>query len=169
MAATQDPASRAAEQAKFLRDAAALAAGARVGSLATAEDGQPYASLVTPAFGPDGAPLMLLSTLSIQLQKHANCCLLLTGQAAGENPQTTPRLSLSGRASPVDAALAAPAYLAIHPYAELYVGFSDFGYWRLHITAAHYIGGFAAAAQLDVAALQHAIIAAAAAPAVDAG
>ncbi|MBN9507759.1 MAG: pyridoxamine 5'-phosphate oxidase family protein, partial [Alphaproteobacteria bacterium] len=37
---------------------------ARAGTLATVADGQPFASLVTPAMAPDGAVLLFLSTLS---------------------------------------------------------------------------------------------------------
>jgi putative heme iron utilization protein len=49
------------------------------------------------------------------------------------------------------------AYLRIHPYAELYANFGDFNFWRLFVNDAHFVGGFAAAAALDIAALQHEI------------
>jgi putative heme iron utilization protein len=91
------------------------------------------------------------------LQANPACALLLVGQPASENPQTAPRVTLSGVALPVARADAEAAFLATHPYAALYAGFTDFGYWRLDVTKADYVGGFAAAATLDLAALRHEI------------
>ncbi len=155
MAAKQEPRDFVAEAARLLRQA-------RVGTLATAADGVPNAALVTPALTSDGAPLLLLSALAVhtrQLQAHPACALLLVGAAASDNPQTAPRLCLSGRAAITDAAAARPLYLAHHPYAALYVDFADFAFWRLEVTQAQYIGGFAAAAALDPAALRREIMA----------
>jgi putative heme iron utilization protein len=140
----------------FHEAARALMAGAKSATLATVVEGAPYVALVTPAFMPDGSVLLLLSTLSAHtrhLQENPACALLITGEATSENPQTAPRLALSGRAAPVAAELAREAFMAAHPYAALYADFADFGYWRVALTAAHYVGGFAAAAGLDVARL----------------
>ncbi|MDE2326698.1 MAG: pyridoxamine 5-phosphate oxidase, partial [Rhodospirillales bacterium] len=41
-------------------------------------------------------------------------------------------------------------YLAIHPYARGYAGFTDFGIYRLSPVGARFVGGFARAATLDV-------------------
>ncbi len=164
-------AKQAAGEDDFLAAAARLACAARVGTLATAAAGQPHAALVTPALLPDGQPLLLLSALSIhtrQLQQDPRCCLLLLGAPADDNPQTTPRLALSGHAKVTTTPAAAPAFLRAHPYAALYAGFGDFAYWRLVISDAQYIGGFAAACRLEVAALQYQIIRNFPPPAVDA-
>ncbi len=164
-------AEQTARRDDFMVAAARLAGAARVGTLATAAAGQPHAALVTPAFLPDGAPLLLLSALSVhtrQLQADPRCCLLLAGVPADGNPQTTPRLALSGHAEVVTIAEAAPAFLRAHPYAAPYANFSDFAYWRLVVADAQYIGGFAAAYRLKVAALQHEIIRCLVPPAVDA-
>jgi putative heme iron utilization protein len=158
MAAKQEP-----DEAAILAAAAGLARAARSGTLATVLDGQPNAALVTHAFGADGAPLLLLSSLAVHtrhLLKNPACCLLLTGTPTSDNPQTTPRLALSGTAAIVDAA-EATEFLITHPYAAGYATFTDFAHWRIFLTQAQYIGGFAAAFHLNVAALQHAIIAAA--------
>jgi len=152
MAVTQGP----GEQ-DFYDQARALLLHAKVASLATVADGAPFAALVTPAFLPDLSPVLLLSQLSThtrQLQAHPPCALLITGEAATENPQTAPRVCLTGTAAIADAAEVRGKYLAAHPYAELYVDFADFAFWRITVTGAHYIGGFAAAARLDIARLQ---------------
>jgi len=141
----------------FYGQARALLLRAKVASLATVQDGLPFAALVTPAFLDDLSPVLLLSQLSThtrQLQAHAACALLITGEATTENPQTAPRVCLTGTAAIADAAAVRALYLTAHPYAELYVDFADFAFWRITLTGAHYIGGFAAAARLDVARLR---------------
>ncbi|MFH5923415.1 pyridoxamine 5'-phosphate oxidase family protein [Roseomonas xinghualingensis] len=69
-------------------------------SLATAgEKGQPFVSLVTPAVAADGAVLLWISTLSEhtrQLSRNPRCGLLFQGAADGPNPQTAPRVSVTG-------------------------------------------------------------------------
>jgi putative heme iron utilization protein len=152
MAATQEGSDK-----DFYKQARGLLLHARVAALATVSEGMPFAALVTPAFLPDLSPLLLLSELSThtrQLKGNPACALLVTGEAASENPQTAPRLCLTGNATVIPGGAARAAYLAAHPYAEMYVDFADFAFWRIAVTGAHYIGGFAAAARLDVARLQ---------------
>ncbi len=128
-----------------------LMRSARVGSLATLQDGRPFVSLVTPATAPDGSILLLLSDLAEHthhLLADPGCALLLTGAPAEVNPQTTPRLTLSGTAAPdPDSALKA-RYMAIHPYAALYAGFTDFRIWRLRPGEGRLVEGFARASHL---------------------
>ena len=126
----------------------------RSATLATAEDGQPYAALVTPAPAPDLSLLVLLSGLSAhtrQLAKDGRCALMVTGEATGPNPQTAPRLTVTGIATPEpDPALKA-RWVARHPYAAFYAELGDFRLLRLRPTAGQFIGGFASAHRLDAA------------------
>lgn len=144
------PPDPAAEARRLVR-----AAGAA--TLATQADGQPFASLVTPAAAPDLSPLLWLSTLSEhtrQLRNEPRCALLFTGDADGPNPQTTPRVTVTGRAAPVegsDAAALKARWLARHPYAALYADFGDFALWRIAPGGALLVGGFARAARLRLA------------------
>ena len=123
-------------------------------------DGLPSVTLVTPATAPDLTVLMLLSSLSEHrrnLERDGACGLMVTGPAADANPQTTPRLSLSGRASLVPAEEEAGLrrrWLAAHPYAEGYAGFTDFALWRFVPERAHFVGGFAQAHRLSLEALR---------------
>jgi putative heme iron utilization protein len=152
MAATQEGSDK-----DFYKQARLLLLRAKVASLATASEGIPFAALVTPALLEDSSPLLLLSELSThtrQLKANPACALLVTGEATTENPQTAPRLCLTGTASITQSAEARASYLATHPYAEIYVDFADFAFWRIEVTGAHYIGGFAAASRLDVARLR---------------
>lgn len=128
-----------------------LLRAARVGTLATAAEGAPYAALVTPATAPDGSALLLLSGLSEhtrQLRADPRFALLVAGLPIEANPQTAPRATVTGLAEPVEAA-ATPAlkarYLTVHPYAALYADFADFSLWRLKPMTALFVGGFATA------------------------
>lgn len=136
----------------------ALARGARVASLATVSaGGEPFASLVTPAFMPDFSPLLLLSGLSEHtrhLRADPRAALLVVGEATGPNPQTAPRVTLTGLAAPIDDPRCRARYLAIHPYAALYAGFGDFALWSLTLREAHYVGGFGAARRVGRAKFQ---------------
>jgi putative heme iron utilization protein len=137
-------------------EARALLLSARSGSLAVIEAGMPVIALVTPALGLDGRPMVLLSTLSAHTRALAadpRCALMVVGTPSEENPQTSPRLSLTGRAAPVTGPEARAAYLAVHPYTELYIDFADFSLWRITVESARFVGGFARAASLDPARL----------------
>lgn len=126
---------------------------ASAATLATQQEGQPFASLVTPACGPDLTPLLWLSTLSEHtrhLQREPRCALLFTGPAETANPQTAPRVTLTGLAEPVTDPSLKARWLARHPYAGLYAEFADFGLWRVTPLGALMVGGFARATRLRI-------------------
>lgn len=137
-----------------IRQARGLIRGAAAATLATGADGQPFASLVTPAPAPDLSPLLLLSTLSghtRHLAAEPRCALLFAGAPDGPNPQTAPRVTVTGLAERVPEAEAAALkarWLARHPYAAPYAGFADFGLWRVRIGGALHVGGFARAERI---------------------
>jgi heme iron utilization protein len=132
-----------------------LLRAARAGSLATTgPGGQPFASLVTPATAPDASPLLLLSSLAEHtrhLRADPRCAILVAGTPESVNPQTTPRVTITGTAEPVEDAGLKARWLAIHPYAALYADFADFSLWRIRPAAALLVGGFARATRLRVA------------------
>ena len=134
--------------------ARSLLRAARAATLATADDGQPYAALVTPAPAPDLSLLMLLSGLSAHtrhLGADGRCALMVTGEATGPNPQTAPRLTVTGVATPEhDPALKA-RWVARHPYAAFYADLGDFRLIRVRPAAGQFIGGFASAHRLSAA------------------
>jgi hypothetical protein len=147
-----DRAAIAAEARRLLRAAAAA-------TLATSAEGQPFASLVTPTTAPDLSVLLLLSSLSEHtrhLRAEPRVALMVAGTPEGPNPQTAPRLTVTGLAEPVPAeqvpALKA-RWLRHHPYAALYADFGDFALWRIRPMAALWVGGFARATRLRAAEL----------------
>ena len=128
-----------------------LLRAARAGTLATAADSQPFASLVTPACAPDLAVLLLLSELSEHtrhLRAEPRCAVLVSGVAETENPQTAPRVTVTGFAERLDDPVLKARWLAVHPYAALYANFGDFGLWRVRPMAGLFVGGFARATRL---------------------
>ena len=129
---------------------------ARAATLATQREGQPFASLVTPACSPRLEPLLWLSTLSEhtrQLLREPRCSLLFQGTAAEANPQTAPRVTLTGTAEQIEDPALKSRWLARHPYAALYAGFGDFALWRVKPGGALLVGGFARATRLQLSAL----------------
>ncbi|MFZ4408127.1 MAG: HugZ family protein [Paracraurococcus sp.] len=140
-------------------EARRLVRAAASATLATQAAGQPFASLVTPAATGDLSVLLLLSSLSEhtrQLRAEPRCALMVQGAPADTNPQTAPRVTLTGLAAPVPEA-EVPAlktrFLAKHPYAALYADFGDFALWRITPAAALLVGGFARALRLRAAEL----------------
>ena len=128
-----------------------LLRAARAGTLGTVIDGQPFATLVTPASFADLSVLLLLSSLSEHtrhLRADPRCSLLVVGTASGANPQTAPRVTLTGLAEVDPDPALKQRWLAVHPYGALYAGFADFALWRIRPVQALFVGGFARAARL---------------------
>jgi putative heme iron utilization protein len=145
-----DPGDTAFEARKLIR-------AARSGALATVADGgQPFASLVTPACAADLSLLLLLSDLSEHtrhLRVEPRCSILVCGTAESTNPQTAPRVTVTGIAEVADDRMLKDRYLAVHPYASLYAGFGDFHLWRIRPLGVLFVGGFARAVRLRQAEL----------------
>jgi putative heme iron utilization protein len=149
-----------ARNQEHLAKAAQLMCGMRAGTLATSHLGQPFASLVTPALDEDSQPILLLSSLAAHtrhLRATPACALLIVGEPVDDNPQTAPRLCLSGEAVLIPPEPAKARYLARHPYAAQYADFGDFSFWKIIVHTVQFVGGFGAAGRLDFAALQHEI------------
>jgi hypothetical protein len=124
----------------------------RAGALATldAGSGHPFASLVTVATEPDGAPLLLMSSLSAHvgnLERDPRCSILLAQGGKGD-PLAHPRLTVMGRAARSAEARVRERFLARHPKARLYADFGDFSFWRVELEGGHLNGGFARAMSL---------------------
>lgn len=127
---------------------------ARTAALATLDTatGAPFASLVTVATAPDGAPLLLLSALAVHTRNLAvdpRASLLVddrSSHTAAGDPLAGSRVTVVGaivRLSEPDAiAPARRRFLARHRDAEGYVGFGDFGFYRMDVVSAHLVAGF---------------------------
>ena len=128
-----------------------LLRAARVATLATTTGGQPFTALVTPATSPNGDILLFLSSLSEHtrhLRADPRCALMVTGTTDDPNPQTAPRLTVTGLAETIEDAGLKSRWLARHPYAALYADFADFALWRIAPKAGLLVAGFARATRL---------------------
>lgn len=73
---------------------------------------------------------------------------MVSGAAETRNPQTAPRITITGLAEIIDDIALKTRYLAVHPYASLYADFGDFATWRIKPVAGLLVGGFARAFRL---------------------
>jgi hypothetical protein len=127
--------------------ARALMRRAFKGTLATIDraNGYPYASLVTLATDPAGAPTLLISKLArhtANLAADPRASVMIDETSALADPLQGARVTLHGRAEPAAETGVRSRFLARHPEAAFYADFPDFGFWRLTVEGAHYIGGF---------------------------
>jgi putative heme iron utilization protein len=107
--------------------------------------GYPYGSLTPFALSARGLPLLLLSELAAHtksLRADSRACLFVGDRAATEDPLAGARVSLLGRAAPVDGADARARYVSRHPRAEAYFQLRDFALWELAVEEARLISGF---------------------------
>jgi putative heme iron utilization protein len=108
--------------------------------------GEPFASYVVTAPAADGTPLMLLSRLAEHtknLERDDRASLLFVREPpAGAESMTAMRLTVTGRCARDADAEAKALYLARHPDASRFAGFSDFSLFRFDIEAGHLVAGF---------------------------
>ena len=150
------PANLNEAHAEAVADAKRLMRLARTGALATLEaaGGAPLTTLIGVASDFDGAPLILMSTLSRHTKNLAHdprASLLLTGRHERGDPLNHPRVTLGGRVERRPEPRANVRYLQRNPKAALYAGFADFAVFELRIQDVHFNGGFGRAAPLTPA------------------
>ncbi len=133
----------AAEQART------LVASASIGSLATlSSGGDPWASVVAYGTMPDGAPVLLVSTLAEHgrnLHRDPRASLSIAERSPTADPLDSGRVTLAGRALRPDGDLAQQAlatHVAAVPGATAYASFGDFTVWILRVERARWVGGF---------------------------
>jgi hypothetical protein len=140
-----------AERARTLL--ASLSTGT-LGTIATEPAGFPYGSFVTYAAN-DGDPLFFISALAEHTRnlKTDPRASLLVAEGGGDDPLARARVTLIGHCQPVadaERAQAVETYLAVHPNAEYYIDFKDFGFWRLDVESLRYIGGYGRMSWVDI-------------------
>jgi putative heme iron utilization protein len=109
--------------------------------------GYPYGSFVTFAMdGPD--PVFFISNLAEHTKnlRADSRASLLVAESGGADPLANGRVTLLGPVRLVDGEkereAVKAAYLAVHPNAEYYIDYSDFGFWKLDVESVRYIGGY---------------------------
>jgi putative heme iron utilization protein len=143
---------------EMVKEARQLFVQQKMATLATLMDGHPYASLVTYAPTPEqtGA-LLLLSRLAVHTKnilQDARASLLVVERSDAErDPQTLARICLLGSLQIVARSDAAYSSLAdafrAKVSSEHLFALADFELFRLQVTEARYVGGFARATTIS--------------------
>lgn len=135
--------------AKVPADAAAraIARGCLKAALATLDraTGHPYASLVTVATAMDATPVVLISRLALHTQNilaDTRASILFDASGSAGDPLAGGRVTFIGRMERTEEPALRRRFLARHAEAESYADFPDFGFFRLVVERAHYVGGF---------------------------
>ena len=118
----------------------------RSGALATLMQGSgdPYCSLVNVATAADGSPLLLISTLAVHTRNilaDPRVSLMIDERKQGD-PLEGARIMLLGTPEPLADNDIRRRYLVRQPEAEMYVGFTDFSFYRMALKGAHLVAGF---------------------------
>lgn len=126
-----------------------LLATERLGTLATHSvhhPGFPFASVMPYALDAGASPLFLISSMAIHTQNlvaDPRASLLVMQSGSDSDPLGSPRATLLGRATRIDATGdIRAAYLDRHPSARYWIDFSDFAFFRLDVESVYFVGGF---------------------------
>jgi heme iron utilization protein len=107
------------------------------------ETAAPFGALVNVATDEAGLPLLLLSRLARHtksLLQNPEASLLVSELPTEGDPLTGVRATLVGEMTEIKTDAA--RYISHHPYAELYAGFDDFGFWRMTPRMVYVVAGF---------------------------
>jgi putative heme iron utilization protein len=116
----------------------------------------PYVSLVLVALDHDASPLLLLSDLADHtknLHRDPRAALLFDGTGGWRDPLAGPRASLLGQIQACDDERLKARFLARHPNAAVYAGFTDFHLYRMAVERVHLVAGFGDIHWLDAGAV----------------
>ena len=116
------------------------------------DSGISYGAYVNYACDAKGYPFMLISTLARHtqaLQANPAASLLVADLPLSGDILTGQRACFIGHCRKIEYSdEMRAAYLAQHPYAEGYIGFSDFSFWQLLPELIHTVAGFGQIATL---------------------
>jgi heme iron utilization protein len=107
------------------------------------ETGAPFGALVNVATDENGLPLFLFSRLARHtksLLANPAASLLVADLPSEGDPLTGFRATITGNLAEIK--MDPTRYTTKHPYAEMYVGFGDFGFWRMTPKMVYVVGGF---------------------------
>jgi heme oxygenase (biliverdin-IX-beta and delta-forming) len=130
-------------------EARTLMASTNVATLATlSDDGSPWASLVTFATLPGGAPVLFVSTLAEHgrnLQRDGRSSIVVAQPSPSGDPLAAGRVTLAGtahRPEGADADAARAAYLTGVDEADMFISFSDFSLYVIDVERVRWVGGY---------------------------
>ena len=123
----------------------------RIGSLSTLsrkQPGFPFGSVMPYGLDERGRPIFLISTMAMHtqnLQADPRASLLVTQNAAVDDPLGASRVTLVGNALPIpkpEVARARQLYVEHYANSKYWVNFEDFSFYRMEVADVYYVGGF---------------------------
>jgi putative heme iron utilization protein len=120
----------------------------RIGSLSTHSRkvaGFPFGSVMPYAVDDLGRPVFFISSMAMHtqnLRQDAKASLLITQPDSSDDPLGAARVTLLGATAEVVAAEVRDLYLSRHENAKYWQEYTDFAYYRLHVSNVYFIGGF---------------------------
>ncbi|MEM8852900.1 MAG: DUF2470 domain-containing protein [Pseudomonadota bacterium] len=134
------------DAAKIVRELVRTGRDAALGTLSP--EGTPFVSHVAVATLCNGAPVLLISDLAVHTQnlkrdRRASLLFAAAPDADSRDPNTRPRVTLSGTVEPAAHPEEARArMLQRHPDAAGYIGFADFHLMTMTVQSAYLVAGF---------------------------
>ncbi len=119
-----------------------------IGSLSTHSQkfpGFPFGSMMPYAADDLGQPVFFISSMAMHthnLRQDARASLLITQPDVSGDPLGAARLTLLGEASETPAEEVRELYLSRYENAKFWQDYTDFAYYRLHVSGVYFIGGF---------------------------
>ena len=119
-----------------------------IGSLSTHSQkfpGFPFGSMVPYAADNLGRPIFFISTMAMHthnLRQDPRGSLLVTQPDVSGDPLGAARLTLVGDVRETPAEEVRELYLSRYENAKFWQDYTDFAYYRLHVSAVYFIGGF---------------------------
>ena len=125
-----------------------LASVGLIGSLSTHSQkfpGFPFGSVMPYAADELGRPIFFISSMAMHthnLRQDPRASLLITQPDAAGDPLGAARLTLLGSVTEAPSAEVKELYLSRYENAKFWQDYTDFGYYRLQVSAVYFIGGF---------------------------
>ncbi|MEO1103222.1 MAG: DUF2470 domain-containing protein [Pseudomonadota bacterium] len=144
-----------ADAARIVRELVRTGRDAALGTLSP--EGTPFVSHVAVATLCNGAPVLLISDLAVHtqnLKRDARASLLFAAAADADSrdPNTRPRVTLTGKVTPAANPDEARArMLQRHPDAAGYIDFTDFHLMTMAVTSSYLVAGFGRIVDLEPA------------------
>jgi heme iron utilization protein len=119
-----------------------------IGSLSTHSQkfpGFPFGSMMPYAADGLGQPVFFISSMAMHthnLRQDPRASLLITQPDVSGDPLGAARLTLLGEASEAPAEEVRDLYLSRYENAKFWQDYTDFAYYRLHVSGVYFIGGF---------------------------
>ena len=107
--------------------------------------GHPIGSMMPYAVDGEGRPVFFISSMAMHTQNllgNPRSSLLITQPDVSGDPLGASRVTLLGSSTHITAEEVRDLYLSRHENAKFWQDYSDFGFFRLEVSAVYFIGGF---------------------------